>query len=65
MDKLDIKTSDGACPSYVFRPDGSSPVAFALIVSGVAGKHAEVRKRVDEVVANVARELARDVSPAG
>jgi len=51
-----------ALSGYVFRPDGSSPVAFALIVSGISGKHAEVRKRVDEVVSNVARELARDVS---
>jgi len=52
-----------ALSGYVFRPDGSSPVAFAMIVSGIAGKHAEVRKRVDEVVTNVARELARDAAP--
>jgi D-alanyl-D-alanine carboxypeptidase/D-alanyl-D-alanine-endopeptidase (penicillin-binding protein 4) len=52
-----------ALSGYVFRPDGSSPVAFALIVSGIAGKHAEVRKRVDDLVANVARELARDATP--
>lgn len=52
-----------ALSGYVFRQDGSSPVAFALIVSGIAGKHAEVRKRVDDVVANVARELARDAAP--
>jgi len=52
-----------ALSGYVFRPDGSSPVAFALIVSGISGKHGEVRKRVDDVVSNVARELARDASP--
>ena len=49
-----------ALSGYAFRPDGSSPVAFALIVSGITGKHAEVRKRVDEIVSNVARVLARD-----
>ncbi|HET7538336.1 MAG TPA: D-alanyl-D-alanine carboxypeptidase/D-alanyl-D-alanine-endopeptidase [Polyangiaceae bacterium] len=52
-----------ALSGYVFRPDGSSPVAFALIVSGISGKHAEVRKRMDDVVSSVARELSRDASP--
>ena len=51
-----------ALSGYAFRPDGSSPVAFALIVSGITGKHAEVRKRVDEIVANVARTLAKDAT---
>jgi len=51
-----------ALSGYVLRPDGSSPVAFALIVSGIAGKHGEVRKRVDDVVSGVARELGRDVA---
>ena len=51
-----------ALSGYAFRPDGSSPVAFALIVSGITGKHAEIRKRVDEVVSNVARTLARDAT---
>ena len=49
-----------ALSGYVFRPDGSSPVAFSLIVSGMVGKHAEVRQRIDDVVASVARTLARD-----
>lgn len=49
-----------ALSGYAMRPDGSSPVAFSLIVTGIAGKHAEVRKRVDEVVSGVARTLARD-----
>jgi D-alanyl-D-alanine carboxypeptidase/D-alanyl-D-alanine-endopeptidase (penicillin-binding protein 4) len=51
-----------ALSGYAFRPDGTSPVAFALIVSGITGKHAEVRKRVDEIVANVARTLASDAT---
>ena len=49
-----------ALSGYAFRPDGSSPVAFSLIVSGVAGKHADVRKRIDDIVSTVARLLARD-----
>ncbi len=28
-----------ALSGYAFRPDGSSPVAFSLIVSGITGKH--------------------------
>jgi D-alanyl-D-alanine carboxypeptidase/D-alanyl-D-alanine-endopeptidase (penicillin-binding protein 4) len=51
-----------ALSGYVFRPDGSSPVAFALIVSGITGKHAEVRTRVDEIVSDVARTLAKDAT---
>jgi D-alanyl-D-alanine carboxypeptidase/D-alanyl-D-alanine-endopeptidase (penicillin-binding protein 4) len=49
-----------ALSGYAFRPDGSSPVAFSLIVSGISGKHAEIRKRVDDIVSSVARMLARD-----
>jgi serine-type D-Ala-D-Ala carboxypeptidase/endopeptidase (penicillin-binding protein 4) len=49
-----------ALSGFAFRPDGSSPVAFSLIVSGLPGKHAEVRKRIDEIVSSVARALARD-----
>jgi len=51
-----------ALSGYTFRPDGSSPVAFSLIVSGITGKHGEVRKRVDEVVSNVARTLAKEAT---
>ncbi|HKO50053.1 MAG TPA: D-alanyl-D-alanine carboxypeptidase/D-alanyl-D-alanine-endopeptidase [Polyangiaceae bacterium] len=51
-----------ALSGYAFRPDGSSPVAFSLIVSGITGKHTEIRKRVDEIVSNVARALARDAT---
>ena len=46
---------------FAFRPDGSSPVAFSLIVSGLTN-HAEVRKRVDDLVAGIAKTLARDSS---
>jgi serine-type D-Ala-D-Ala carboxypeptidase/endopeptidase (penicillin-binding protein 4) len=49
-----------ALSGYATRPDGSSPVAFSLIVTGIAGKHGEVRKRIDDIVSNVARTLARD-----
>jgi len=49
-----------ALSGFASRPDGSSPVAFSLIVSGLPGKHAEVRKRIDEIVSSVARTLARD-----
>lgn len=52
-----------ALSGYAFRPDGSSPVAFSLIVSGILGKHAEVRKRVDEVVSKVARALSSSLPP--
>ncbi len=48
-----------ALSGYVVRPDGTAPVAFSLIVSGI-GNHAEVRKRVDDLVSGVARTLARD-----
>jgi len=51
-----------ALSGYTFRPDGSSPVAFSLIVSGITGKHPEIRKRVDEIVSKVATTLARDAT---
>lgn len=46
---------------FAFRPDGSSPVAFSLIVSGITN-HAEVRKRVDDIVSGIAKTLAHDSS---
>lgn len=51
-----------ALSGFAFRPDGSSPVAFSLIVSGIGGKHGEVRKRIDDIVSGVAKTLARDSS---
>src|SRR5207302_9269939 len=31
MTKVEIKTNDGTCPSYVFRPAGSSPWPAVLV----------------------------------
>ncbi len=31
MDKVEIKTRDGGCPSYVFRPTGSGPSPAVLV----------------------------------
>jgi D-alanyl-D-alanine carboxypeptidase/D-alanyl-D-alanine-endopeptidase (penicillin-binding protein 4) len=42
---------------YVFGPDRSSPLAFSFIVSGVAGRQPEVRKRIDKIVESLATEL--------
>ncbi|HEY2409373.1 MAG TPA: D-alanyl-D-alanine carboxypeptidase/D-alanyl-D-alanine-endopeptidase [Polyangiaceae bacterium] len=47
-----------ALSGFALRPDGSSPVAFSIIVSGVAGKHAEVRQKIDAIVGKIAKELA-------
>ncbi len=51
-----------ALSGYAFRPDGSSPVAFSLIVSGITGQHSEIRKRVDDIVSTIARTLAHDAT---
>jgi D-alanyl-D-alanine carboxypeptidase/D-alanyl-D-alanine-endopeptidase (penicillin-binding protein 4) len=50
-----------ALSGYAFRPDGSYPVAFSLIATGISN-HAEVRKRIDNVVTTVAKTLARDAN---
>ena len=50
-----------ALSGYAFRPDGSSPVAFSLIVSGITN-HAEARKRIDDVVVRVSKTLAHDAT---
>ena len=50
-----------ALSGYAFRPDGSYPVAFSLIATGITN-HAEVRKRIDNVVTTVAKTLARDAN---
>ncbi|HEY4157755.1 MAG TPA: D-alanyl-D-alanine carboxypeptidase/D-alanyl-D-alanine-endopeptidase [Polyangiaceae bacterium] len=47
-----------ALSGFALRPDGSSPVAFSIIVSGVAGKHGEVRQKIDAIVSKIAKELA-------
>jgi D-alanyl-D-alanine carboxypeptidase/D-alanyl-D-alanine-endopeptidase (penicillin-binding protein 4) len=42
---------------YVLGPKDKSPLAFAIVVNGIAGKPDEQRKRIDRVVEQVAREL--------
>jgi D-alanyl-D-alanine carboxypeptidase/D-alanyl-D-alanine-endopeptidase (penicillin-binding protein 4) len=42
---------------YVLGPKDKSPLAFAILVNGIAGKPGEQRKRIDRVVEQVAREL--------
>jgi serine-type D-Ala-D-Ala carboxypeptidase/endopeptidase (penicillin-binding protein 4) len=42
---------------YVLGPKDGSPLAFAIVVNGIAGKPDEQRKRIDRVVEEVAREL--------
>jgi D-alanyl-D-alanine carboxypeptidase/D-alanyl-D-alanine-endopeptidase (penicillin-binding protein 4) len=42
---------------YVFGPDRSTPLAFSFIVSGIAGRQPEVRKRIDKIVESLAIEL--------
>jgi D-alanyl-D-alanine carboxypeptidase/D-alanyl-D-alanine-endopeptidase (penicillin-binding protein 4) len=42
---------------YVFGPDRSSPLAFSFIVSKVAGRQPEVRRRIDRIVESLALEL--------
>jgi serine-type D-Ala-D-Ala carboxypeptidase/endopeptidase (penicillin-binding protein 4) len=48
-----------ALSGYVFGPDRTRPVAFSLIASGVGGRAAAARTRIDEIVSRVAAELAR------
>src|SRR6202041_3540972 len=31
MDKIEIKTNDGTCPSYIYRPAGSGPWPAVLV----------------------------------
>jgi D-alanyl-D-alanine carboxypeptidase/D-alanyl-D-alanine-endopeptidase (penicillin-binding protein 4) len=49
---------------YVLRPDGAAPIAFALIVNGVAGNAGEIRRQMDEIVRRVARSSASRTPPA-
>jgi D-alanyl-D-alanine carboxypeptidase/D-alanyl-D-alanine-endopeptidase (penicillin-binding protein 4) len=48
---------------YVFGPDRSSPLAFSFIVSGVAGRQSEARKRIDKIVEGLAAELWSEPQP--
>lgn len=40
---------------YVFRDGVEAPIAFAILVSDIDGKHAEIRAKIDEAVAALAR----------
>lgn len=42
---------------YVFGPERSTPLAFSFIVSGIAGRQPETRKRIDKIVEALAAEL--------
>jgi D-alanyl-D-alanine carboxypeptidase/D-alanyl-D-alanine-endopeptidase (penicillin-binding protein 4) len=44
-----------ALSGYVLPSDGSAPIAFALMVNGVAGQGAELRRQMDDIVNRVAR----------
>jgi carboxymethylenebutenolidase len=49
MDKIEIKTKDGSCPSYVFRPSGSGPWPAVLVfMDGVGIRPAmfEIAERI-------------------
>jgi D-alanyl-D-alanine carboxypeptidase/D-alanyl-D-alanine-endopeptidase (penicillin-binding protein 4) len=48
-----------ALSGYVFGSARTRAVAFSLIASGVAGKTAAARARIDAIVERVAAELAR------
>ncbi|HEX6764597.1 MAG TPA: D-alanyl-D-alanine carboxypeptidase/D-alanyl-D-alanine-endopeptidase [Polyangiaceae bacterium] len=47
-----------ALSGYVMDPDRSRPIAFSLLLNGIAGRAAAGRQRIDRVVELVANELA-------
>lgn len=46
-----------ALSGYLLRAGTQPPLVFSLIVNGVAGKHAEVRRQLDAVVLELARDF--------
>jgi D-alanyl-D-alanine carboxypeptidase/D-alanyl-D-alanine-endopeptidase (penicillin-binding protein 4) len=46
-----------ALSGYVLAPPGKSPVAFSLLVDGVAGQHFEARRHLDGCVEAIVRRL--------
>lgn len=46
-----------ALTGYIQRPGGRSPAAFSVIVVGTQGSHGEVRKRVDALILDWAKNL--------
>jgi D-alanyl-D-alanine carboxypeptidase/D-alanyl-D-alanine-endopeptidase (penicillin-binding protein 4) len=52
-----------ACLSgYVLGAHGEAPVAFSLLVNGIAGQASEIRRRQDELVSRIARRKAATTS---
>jgi D-alanyl-D-alanine carboxypeptidase/D-alanyl-D-alanine-endopeptidase (penicillin-binding protein 4) len=56
----DVVTLSG----YVMDPEHARPIAFSLLLNGIAGRTATGRQRIDRVVELVAKELA-GTTPAG
>lgn len=46
-----------ALSGYVLRPGTQPPVVFSLLVNGVAGKHGDVRRQLDAIVAEIAKAI--------
>ncbi len=46
-----------ALSGFVLAPKGRSPVAFSILINGIAGKASEQRRRIDRVVEELAREV--------
>ena len=46
-----------ALAGYVLRADGRPPIVFAFLVSGVAGRHDEARRRIDRTLGSMAQTL--------
>lgn len=44
-----------ALAGYVLAPPPKSPLAFALLLNGISGKHNEARRRIDAVIQAAAR----------
>jgi D-alanyl-D-alanine carboxypeptidase/D-alanyl-D-alanine-endopeptidase (penicillin-binding protein 4) len=46
-----------ALSGYVLAPDGGDPIAFSLMINGIAGENAALREKIDAVVEAAAAEL--------
>lgn len=51
-----------ALSGYILSPDGQPPVAFSFLVTGIAGKHWAIRKRIDDTIEAVIAEVQPDKS---
>lgn len=49
--------SCNALSGYILRTRGKSPAAFSIVVEGIAGQHAAIRRRVDRLVLAWAAQL--------